>query len=167
VEVERRAWISVCLSKLKYSSPCYFRKSWCINATPGVSPGDTAGLTVGVLIKGRDSRSHYRFGLNYFASALIIFFKSMKQIKPREVLRMMVQLQPWPQITLSLSDSTRENQKTWNKGKAGHLFAILYPIYCPLLSLLSHLLLSCPTALSIHLICPSVSVSSILKQQRL
>lgn len=50
-----------------------FQKVQHINPTPGTSPGDTAGLTAAILIKGWDSRSQYSFGLNYFASVLIIF----------------------------------------------------------------------------------------------
>lgn len=70
--------------------------------------------------------------------------------------------------TLPFQDSARENQENL-KGRQWrtftcHLFSYLRTSPLSAVSLLSHPILTCPTALSICPICPSLSHSSIHKQ---
>lgn len=73
-----------------------------------------------------------------------LFFKSVKQTKPREVLRMMVQLQPWPKTAPPFSGWARGNQKNlkgrqWITLLSCTLSTALSSLCCPTYSCLAPL----------------------------
>lgn len=155
---ERRALISAWLSKLEHSPTCYYRKS--STSIPPQGLLHCAGLTAGILIKDGIPSPSTDLG-SIILPQPWFFLSQWNKLNPGKCYKWWLSYSPGPKLHHPSQTRQEGTRKTWKEVNEWCLHANLYPIYYSLLSLPSHLLPSCPTALntpSLSLSLPSLSI---------